>query len=76
MDKKDIINYKKIGGAIIFYVQVTEDIKDARLYIKPLLPYEINELITLVGAKEKNSLNFEFVAAYDNEKFEKSYSTS
>lgn len=69
MDKKDIINYKKIGGAIIFYVQITEDRKQARLYIKPLLPYEINELLDY-NTKNKIQLNFEFISVEDNEKFE------
>lgn len=53
MDIQDIENYKKIGGCIVFYVAFTNTLKESSIYVKPLLPYEINILLTN-GKKSKN----------------------
>lgn len=71
MDYYDVINYRKIGGVILFYVQISSDKQSARLYIKSLLPYEINQVLaSCKDDSKKVSFNFEFIDICDNKKFE------
>ncbi len=56
MEIQDLENYKKLGGCIVFFVAFTKDFKDFNIYIKPLLPYEIN-IILRKGKKSKNEKN-------------------
>ncbi len=72
MDIADLENYKKVGGTIIFYVSITGDRSRARIYIKSLLPYEINEIFKngLNEKGDKASLNFDFIDINEKEKFE------
>lgn len=53
MEIQDLENYKKLGGCIVFYVAFTKDFKDFSIYVKPLLPYEIN-IILQNGQKSKD----------------------
>lgn len=69
MDASDIQNYKNVGGAIIFYVQVNRDRTETRMYVKSLLPYEINQ-IQQVTDKKKIPLTFEHIDDNDSKKLE------
>ena len=69
MDLSDIRNYKSVGGTIIFYVQVNKDRTQNRIYIKPLLPYEINQILK-TNTNKKISLFFEYIAKDDAKKLE------
>ena len=69
MDLSDIRNYKSVGGTIIFYVQVNKDRTQNRMYIKPLLPYEINQIL-MTNTNKKISLSFEYIAEDNVEKLE------
>ena len=71
MDLSDIHNYKNVGGTIIFYVQVNNDRSQTRMYVKSLLPYEINQMLKKNNnSNKKISLSFEYIALEDVEKLE------
>lgn len=65
----DIKNYKNVGGTIIFYVQVNSDRTKSRIYIKSLLPYEINQILK-TNSKNNVSLTFEYIDETDVKKLE------
>lgn len=65
----DIKNYKNVGGTIIFYVQVSSDRTKYRIYVKSLLPYEINQLLHTNSTKHI-SLQFEYIDNTDAKKLE------
>lgn len=69
MGLSDIKNYKNIGGTIIFYVQINNDRTQSRIYVKALLPYEINQILKTNGNKNI-SLTFEHINETDVEKLE------
>ena len=51
MSLNDVKNYKNVGGTIIFYVQVNNNRKKCRIYVKSLLPYEINRILRVNNNK-------------------------
>jgi len=53
MEIQDLENYKKLGGCIVFYVAFTKNLQDFNIYVKTLLPYEIN-MILQNGKKSKD----------------------
>ena len=65
----DIKNYKNIGGTIIFYAQVNCDKTKSRIYIKSLLPYEINQILK-TNSNKNVSLPFEYIKEKDVKKLE------
>ena len=69
MTLSDIKNYKNVGGTIIFYVQVNSDRTKSRIYIKSLLPYEINQILK-TNSKNNVSLTFEYIDETDVKKLE------
>ncbi len=69
MSLSDIKNYKNVGGTIIFYVQVNSDRTKYRIYVKSLLPYEINQLLHTNSTKHI-SLQFEYIDNTDAKKLE------
>lgn len=69
MSQTDINNYKNVGGTIIFFVQVNKDRTQTRMYIKALLPYEINQMLKTSNTKNV-SLSFEHIAEDDVKKLE------
>lgn len=69
IEKSHLKNFKQVGGVLFFFVQITKDRKNSRIYIKSLLPYEINQLLT-VNEKNSVSVKFEHIDNNDNEKLE------
>ncbi len=53
MEIQDLENYKKLGGCIVFYVAFAKNLQDFNIYVKTLLPYEIN-MILQNGKKSKD----------------------
>lgn len=74
MEIQDLENYKKLGGCIVFYVAFTKDFKDFNIYVKPLLPYELN-IILQNGQKSKDgkktSIKFRKIGKNDYTELEK-----
>lgn len=69
MEITDIKNYKKVGGVIIIYVQVNRTRSKSRMYIKALLPYEINQILNS-NVENRVSLSFEYISEDDFKKLE------
>ena len=69
IEKSHLKNFKQVGGVLFFFVQITKDRKNSRIFIKSLLPYEINQLLT---TNERNSVSvkFEHIDNNNNEKLE------
>lgn len=69
MSLNDVKNYKNVGGTIIFYVQVNNNRKKCRIYVKSLLPYEINRILR-VNNNKNVPLLFEYIDENDVNRLE------
>ncbi|MDR0768042.1 MAG: hypothetical protein LBE57_06370 [Methanosarcinales archaeon] len=49
----DLVNFKKEYGTLYFVVEIHKDTREARIFCKMLLPYDIDEILRKIEGKQK-----------------------